>query len=80
MTTEQVSTLKTTLETMFARIEQQENVIEQLEQIGKLQQEIAPTAPAMLNHYLERRSYTKALDFLKQGYVIEDPNRPDCSH
>ena len=65
MTTEQATTLKTTLESMFEHIAQKESIIEDLEQIERLQQEIGSTVPAQLRHYLQRRSYTKALDFLK---------------
>ena len=69
MTTEQATTLKTTLESMFERIAQNESIIEDLEQIERLQQEVGTTAPPQLRHYLERRSYTKALDFLKDDIV-----------
>ena len=65
MTTEQATTLKTTLESMFEHIAQKESIIEDLNQIEHLQQEIGSTAPPSLRHYLQRRSYTKALDFLK---------------
>ncbi len=51
-------------------------MVDDLQQIERLQREIAPTAPAMLNHYLQRRSYTKALDFLNQELTSEDMNRP----
>jgi hypothetical protein len=78
MTTEQATALKASLESMFEHIATRQNMMDDLQQIEKLQQEISPTAPPMLRHYLERRSYTKALDFLEAGVVIEDPNRPDC--
>lgn len=65
MTTEQATTLKMTLESMFAHIAQKESIIGDLDQIERLQQEIGSTVPAQLRHYLQRRSYTKALDFLK---------------
>ena len=65
MTTEQATTLKTTLESMFEHIAQKESIIEDLDQIERLQQEIGSTGPSQLRHYLQRRSYTKALDFLK---------------
>jgi hypothetical protein len=57
--------LRQALETMFSRIETGEDILEQLEQINALHQELAPTAPKMLGHYLERKSYTKALALLK---------------
>lgn len=78
MTTEQATSLKNTLEVMMNKISQKETVIEQLTQIGRLQEEISPTAPAELKHYLQNRSYTKALQYLNTGFVIEDPDRPDC--
>ena len=58
--------LRHALETMMQRIETGENIMEQLERIDVLSQELAPTAPKMLLHYLERKSYTKALAFLKE--------------
>ncbi len=57
--------LRQALETMFSRIEAGEDILEQLERINELHQELAPTAPKMLEHYLERKSYTKALALLK---------------
>ena len=71
MTTEQATTLKTTLESMFEHITQKESIIEDLEQIERLQQEIGATAPTQLRHYLQRRSYTKALDFLQDDFVAD---------
>ena len=68
MTTEQATTLKTALESMFAHIEQKENIIQDLEQIERLQQAVRTTAPPQLRHYLERRSYTKALNFLRDDF------------
>lgn len=78
MTAEQTITLKRTLESMFDSIEKKQNIIQALNQIEKIHQEIESTAPPMLIHYLKRRSYTKALDFLKEGSVVEDTNRPEC--
>ena len=68
MTTEQATTLQTTLESMFEHIAHKESIIEDLEQIELLQQEIGSTVPSQLRHYLQRRSYTKALDFLKEDF------------
>lgn len=62
---ERFSDLRQALETMMQRIEGGEDIMEQLEQINALSQELAPTAPKMLLHYLERKSYTKALAFLE---------------
>ena len=69
MTTEQATILKTTLESMFEHITQKESIVEDLEQIEHLQQEIGATVPPSLRHYLQRRSYTKALDFLNDDFV-----------
>ena len=71
MTTEQATTLKTTLESMFERIAQKQSIIEDLEQIERLHQEIGATAPSQLRHYLQRRSYTKALDLLREDFVAD---------
>ncbi|MCE2413256.1 hypothetical protein J4G07_04585 [Candidatus Poribacteria bacterium] len=62
---ERFSDLRQALETMMQRIETGEDILEQLEQIDALHQELAPTAPKMLLHYLERKSYTKALALLE---------------
>ena len=59
--------LREALETMFSRIETGEDILEQLEQINVLHQELDPTAPKMLQHYLERKSYTKALALLTEA-------------
>ncbi len=75
MTTEQAKSLKKSLESMFEHIANKQGMVEDLKQIEKLQREISPTAPTMLNHYLERRSYTKALDFLNQELTTKDINR-----
>ncbi|MCZ6677637.1 MAG: hypothetical protein O7E52_10335 [Candidatus Poribacteria bacterium] len=80
MTTQQAVTLETTLASMFDHIAKKQNIMADLEQIERLHQEVAPTASPMLRHYLERRSYTKALELLKEGIVVEDPDRPDCDH
>lgn len=65
MVTDTALELKQTLSTMFRRIEAGEDITHQLLRIDTLAREISPTAPAMLKHYLERRSYTKALAFLE---------------
>ena len=61
----QIAELRQALETMFDRITTGEDILEQLDRINVLHREVAPTAPKMLCHYLERKSYTKALDLLK---------------
>jgi len=62
---ERFSHLRQALETMMQRIETGEDIMEQLKQIDALSQELTPTAPKMLLHYLERKSYTKALAWLE---------------
>ncbi|MCE2400208.1 hypothetical protein J4G08_04890 [Candidatus Poribacteria bacterium] len=65
MTTELTFDLQNTLETMLNRIATGDDITEQLLKIEQLSTDIESTAPTMLKHYLERKSYTKALDFLK---------------
>ena len=62
---ERLSDLRHALETLMQRIETGEDIMEPLEQINALSHELAPTVPKMLLHYLERKSYTKALAFLE---------------
>lgn len=49
-----------------------------LARVTELQQRLGPDAPEMLLHYLERRSYQKALDFLSSGQP--DTETPQCGH
>ena len=70
--------LKIELEPMFECIAKKENILENITRLTQLQQEIGLSAPSQLRHYLEKRSYKKALDFLLQGYATEDNNQPDC--
>ena len=42
-----------------------DSITEQLATIDNLAQEMGPDTPNMLRHYLEKRSYAKALDFLE---------------
>ena len=66
MQTELFSDLRQALETMLSRIETGEDILEQLEQIDALHQELAAAATQKnLLHYLERKSYTKALALLE---------------
>ena len=67
---ERFSDLRQALESMMQRIETGEDILEQLEQINALSQELAPTAPKMLMHYLERKSYTKALALLETLNIV----------
>jgi len=46
---------------------QPEQIAEALNKVLRLEQQLGADAPPMLRHYLERRSYQKALDFLNAG-------------
>jgi len=78
MTDAHVEALKKTLKDMFHAIEAKENIVDHLTKLDSLHQQISEAAPAQLRHFLERRSYAKALELLETGIVIDDPNRPDC--
>jgi len=78
MTREQAQELVTALETMIDNIGGSRPIVDQLNHVGRIQLEIAQTVPPQLSHFLQNRSYTKALEYLKTGLVNEDPNRPDC--
>ncbi len=66
MTTQQSTELHNTLEDMMNRISAGGEITDQLLRIQQLSTEIKETAPKMLMHYLERKSYTKALELLKE--------------
>lgn len=66
MTTKQSSELQNTLETMLNLITTGDDITEKLLKIQQLATDIEATAPTMLKHYLQKKSYTKALDFLKE--------------
>lgn len=78
MTATQVMQIKQALEAMFNHVSARESIAQDIVEIERLRLEVQATAPAQLTHYLERRSYTKALDYLQTGIVIEDPDQPDC--
>lgn len=67
MTIQQSTELQNALEDMMNRINAGDDIAEQLMRIHQLTAEIESTAPKMLIHYLQRKSYTKALDFLKEA-------------
>ena len=56
----------------------QEAVATALARVTKLQQQLGPDASPMLRHYLERRSYRKALEFLNSGRP--ETEEPSCGH
>jgi hypothetical protein len=49
-----------------------------LARVTELQRRLGPDASEMLRHYLERRSYQKALDFLNSGRP--ETEKPQCGH
>jgi hypothetical protein len=57
---------------------QPEQIGEALNRILQLEQQLSADAPPMLRHYLERRSYQKALDFLNAGQP--ETETPQCGH
>jgi hypothetical protein len=55
---------------------QPEKIGEALNRILQLEHQLSAEAPPMLRHYLERRSYQKALDFLNSGH--SETEAPQC--
>ncbi len=55
-----------------------ESVAAALARVTQLQQRLGPDAAPMLRHYLERRSYQKALDYLNSGQP--ETETPSCGH
>ena len=55
---------------------QPEQIAEALNRILQFEQQLGSDAPPMLRHYLERRSYQKALDFLNSGRP--ETETPQC--
>lgn len=49
-----------------------------LKRVTELQAQLGVDAPPMLRHYLERRSYQKALDFLNSDRP--ETESPQCGH
>lgn len=66
MTSEQFAELQTSLETMLSNISTGDDITEPLLELHQLAKQVESTAPKQLIHYLERKSYTKALDYLKE--------------
>jgi len=56
----------------------QSAVTASLSRLTELQRQLGPDASPMLVHYLERRSYQKALDFLNSGH--SETEAPQCGH
>ncbi len=68
--------LHTELQALMAAIDNREGelIAAHLRQLEELGQELGSEAPPMLRHYLEKRSYTKALDFLEGRDEAAAPN------
>lgn len=66
----------TTLQALMTAIDngEGESIAAHLRQLDELGQELGSEAPPMLRHYLEKRSYTKALDFLEGRDEAAAPN------
>ncbi|MGD1020314.1 MAG: hypothetical protein ABSA12_13465 [Verrucomicrobiia bacterium] len=56
----------------------QEAVAAALARVTELQQRLGPDVSPMLRHYLERRSYQKALDHLNSRQP--ETETPQCGH
>ncbi len=78
MTRTHVSDLKSHLEALMGHVERKEDISADLAAIGKLQADLEGRVPFQLTHFLQNRSYEKALEFLASGAVVADPDRPDC--
>lgn len=78
MTDSQTDALRTGLYEMMDRIKNHEPIMEQLEMIERIKADIQDSAPQQLLHYLDRRSYAKALEFLQHGAIIDHPGRPSA--
>ena len=68
--------LRNALKEMLAAIESGgDNIAELVLNVDKRGQDVFEQAPPMLRHYIERRSYTKALDFLEGQ---DESGAPNC--
>lgn len=78
MTSAQAASLTNALEALMDAIARKESITDHLRRLSALQRKLAPFTSPQLDHFLHNRSYTKALAYLRDGVVIEDPDRPDC--
>ena len=77
MTTVEQELRETLAKFMRAVVEKNQSVVSAtLARVTELQQQLGAEAPPMLVHYLERRSYQKALDFLNSGR--SETEAPQC--
>ena len=54
--------------------DERQTIPERLARIDALRIELGDQAPPMLRHYLEKRSYSKALEFLQGDDETKTPN------
>ena len=68
--------LHATLQALMTAIDNREgeSIAEHLRQLDDLGQGLGNEAPPMLRHYLEKRSYAKALNFLEGRDEAAAPN------
>ena len=50
-------------------------LLAQIERLDQLAQELGPETPPMLRHYMEKRGYPKALEFLAG---LDERQKPNC--
>tara|TARA_B100000676_G_C17205572_1_gene401695 strand:+ start:217 stop:474 length:258 start_codon:yes stop_codon:yes gene_type:complete len=62
-------------EMLFAIESGDDNIAELVLNVHQRGQDVFEEAPPMLRHYIERRSYTKALDFLEGQ---DESGAPNC--
>ncbi len=71
--------LRQALERMLELIESRAagpDLLEQVKRIDQLREQLGPQALPMLRHYLEKRSYPKALEFFAGQDEAAKPNCP----
>ena len=73
----QLSQVKTRLESLLERIEGRQDISTDLAAVEVLTREISGSAPTQLVHFLQNRSNQKALEFMENGVVVEDPQVSD---
>ena len=78
MTSAQAASLRNALEALMEAIAKREPIVDHLHHLATLHRKLAPFTSRQLDHFLKNRSYTKALEYLRDGVVIEDTDRPAC--
>lgn len=72
--TELEASLKKMLELIQAKATGPE-LLAQIERLDQLAQNLGPETPPMLRHYMEKRGYPKALEFLAG---LDERQKPNC--